>query len=199
MTAHPNARLSGYLFKGTDIMAVMHRIRIFHAFLALTVLAAYFSAETGLIHAWLGYGVAALIAIRLIWALSGAPQLGLERFYPSFKDLHLKGIATNPVISRMLLAGIAISIIGATGTGIMMDKGRAFQPTSLSSFSFSGENESEEHERKGGEDESGEAYEEAHELLANLAIAFVIMHVLYLLAFKRPLARFMLFANKSSK
>lgn len=180
-------------------MAVMHRIRIFHAFLALTVLAAYFSAETGLIHAWLGYGVAALIAIRLIWALSGAPQLGLERFYPSFKDMHLKGIATHPAISRILLAGIAISVIGATGTGIMMDKGRAFQPTSLSSFPFSSENESEEHEHEGGEDESGEAYEEAHELLANLAIAFVIMHVLYLLAFKRPLARFMLFANKSSK
>lgn len=180
-------------------MAVMHRIRIYHAFLALTVLAAYFSAEMGLIHAWLGYGVAALIAVRLIWALSGAPQLGLERFYPSFKDMHLKGIATHPAISRVLLAGIALSVIGATGTGIMMDNGRAFQPTSLSSFSFSGEDESEEHESEGGEDESGEAYEEAHELLANLAIAFVVMHVLYLLAFKRPLARFMLFANKSAK
>ncbi len=178
-------------------MAVMHRIRIFHAFLALTVLAAYFSAEMGLIHAWLGYGVAGFILFRLIWALSGVPQLGLERFYPSFKDLHLKGMATNPVISRVLLAGIAISVIGATATGVMMDNGRSLQPTSLSSFSFSGE--SEEREGGEGEDESGEAYEEAHELLANLAMAFVIMHVLYLLAFKRPLARFMLFANKSGK
>jgi cytochrome b len=176
-------------------MAVMHRIRIFHAFLAITVLAAYFSAETGLIHAWLGYGVAALIAFRLIWALSGAPQLGLERFYPSFKDLHLKGIATHPAISRLLLACIALSVIGATGTGIMMDNGRSLQPASLSSLSFSAESEESEEI----EDESGEAYEETHELLANLAMAFVVMHVLYLLAFKRPLARFMLFANKSAK
>lgn len=176
-------------------MAVMHRIRIFHAFLAITVLAAYFSAETGLIHAWLGYGVAALIAFRLIWALSGAPQLGLERFYPSFKDLHLKGIATHPAISRLLLACIALSVIGATGTGIMMDNGRSLQPASLSSLSFSAESDESEE----SEDESGEAYEEAHELLANLAMAFVVMHVLYLLAFKRPLARFMLFANKSAK
>lgn len=179
-------------------MAVMHRIRIFHAFLAITVLAAYFSAETGLIHAWLGYGVAALIAFRLIWALSGAPQLGLERFYPSFKDLHLKGIATHPAISRLLLACIALSVIGATGTGIMMDNGRALQPASLSSLSFSAESEESEGNEE-SEDESGEAYEEAHELLANLAMAFVVMHVLYLLAFKRPLARFMLFANKSAK
>ncbi len=176
-------------------MAVMHRIRIFHAFLAITVLAAYFSAESGLIHAWLGYGVAALIAFRLIWALSGAPQLGLERFYPSFKDLHLKGIATHPAISRLLLACIALSVIGATGTGIMMDNGRSLQPASLSSLSFSAESEESEE----SEDESGEAYEETHELLANLAMAFVVMHVLYLLAFKRPLARFMLFANKSAK
>ena len=178
-------------------MSVLHRIRIFHALLALTVLGAYFSAEMGLIHAWLGYGVAALVAIRLIWALSGAPQLGLERFYPSFKDMHLKSFMTHPAISRLLLAGIALSVIGATGTGLVMDNGRALQPTSLSSFSFSGE--SEEHEGTGREDESGEAYEEGHELLANLAIAFVIMHILYLLSFKRPLARFMLFANKTSK
>jgi len=175
-------------------MAVMHRIRIFHTFLALTVLAAYFSAETGRIHAWLGYGVAALILFRLVWALSGAPQLGLERFYPSFKDLRLKGIMAHPAISRILLAGIAISAIGATGTGMLMDNGRALQFSSLSSFSFSDDNESDS-----DENESGEKYEEAHELMANLAIALVVMHVLYLLSFKFPLARFMLFANKSGK
>jgi cytochrome b len=175
-------------------MAVMHRIRIFHAFLALSVLGAYFSGEMGLVHAWLGYGVAVLILSRLIWALSGAPQLGLARFHPSFKDLHLKGIMTHPTISQVLLAGIAMSVIGATGTGIMMDKGRALQPSAISSFSLSGENA-----REGREDESGERTEEAHEYLANLAIALVALHVLYLLTFRLPLARFMLFANKSGK
>lgn len=175
-------------------MAVMHRIRIFHSVLALIVLAAYFSAEMGLVHAWLGYGVAALILFRLIWALSGAPQLGLARFYPSFKDLHLQGIMTHPVISQVLLAVIALSVIGATGTGIMMDKGRALQPSALGSFSLSDENG-----RERREDEAGEITEEAHEYLANLAIALVVLHVLYLLSFKLPLARFMLFANKSGK
>ena len=177
-------------------MSVMHRIRIFHAFLALLVLTSYFSAEMGLIHAWLGYGVAVLILVRLIWALSGAPQLGLERFYPSFKDMHLKGFMTHPAISRVLLAGIAISVIGATGTGVMMDEGRALQPTSLSSFTFSGENEEREEAGRESESENEDVYEELHELLANLAIAFVIFHVVYLISFKRPLARFMLFANK---
>jgi cytochrome b561 len=126
--------------------------------------------------------------------LSGAPQLGLARFHPSFKDLHLKGIMNHPAISQVLLAGIAISVIGATGTGIMMDNGRALQPSAISSFPLSGENA-----REGREDESDEMTEEAHEYLANLAIALVALHVLYLLSFKLPLARFMLFANKSRK
>ena len=76
----------------------------------------------------------------------------------------------------------------------LRDKGRALQPSALSSFSLSGENA-----REGREDESGEMAEEAHEYLANLAIALVVLHVLYLLSFKWPLARFMLFANKSGK
>lgn len=175
-------------------MAVMRRLRIFHAVLAIVVLAAYLSAETGILHAWLGYLVAGLIVFRLIWALSGAPQLGLARFYPSFKDLHLKGFATHPAISRVLLSGIAICTIGVTGTGLLMDNGQALQQPSFSAISFS----EDEDDENGGEDEneSGGVYEEAHELLGNLVIGFVSLHVLYLLAFKRPLARFMLFANK---
>ncbi|AGK56908.1 cytochrome B561 [Hyphomicrobium denitrificans 1NES1] len=40
----------------------------------------------GLIHAWLGYGVAAVIVLQLLWALSGERQVGLMRFYPSGKS-----------------------------------------------------------------------------------------------------------------
>ena len=36
-------------------------------------------------------------------------------------------------------------------------------------------------------------------LVKDLAIALVVLHVLYLLSFKLALARFMLFANKSGK
>lgn len=75
-----------------------------------------------------------------------------------------------------------------------MDKGRALQPSALSSFSLSGENAREDRE-----DEFGEMTGEAHEYLANLAIALVMLHVLYLLSFRLPMARFMLFANKFGK
>jgi len=70
-------------------MSMMHRLRVYHAFLAVLVLAAYVSVEWGLVHAWLGYGVAMVILFRLGLALTGAPQLGLMRFYPRFKGLQL--------------------------------------------------------------------------------------------------------------
>ena len=45
--------------------------------------------------------------------------------------------------------------------------------------------------------EEGGAVEETHELVANLLVLLVGMHVTYLLLFKWPLAKFMLFIPKS--
>lgn len=111
-------------------MPVMTRLRAYHAVLAILVLAAYFSTEWGAVHAWLGYGVAVVILVRVIMALTGAPQLGLMRFYPQIHGLKLDNAFTHPVISRVLLLGIAVCLIGVTGTGIAMDRGRALKSAS---------------------------------------------------------------------
>ncbi len=113
----------------------MSRLRAYHALLAVLVVAAYFSTEWGSAHVWLGYGVAAVIVLRLILALTGAPHLGLTRFYPHFQGLKLDNAFTHPAISRVLLVGIAACLIGVTGTGIAMDKGRAFTAASLANSS----------------------------------------------------------------
>lgn len=104
---------------------MMRILRFYHTGLAILVVAAYVSGEAGLVHAWLGYGVAALIAVRLGMAVTGARQLGLMRFYPHFEGLKVGTALTHPAISRTLLLGIALCTIGATGTGLMMDRGRA--------------------------------------------------------------------------
>ena len=188
-------------------MSAMSRLRAYHALLALMVVAAYFSPEWGPIHAWFGYGVAAVIVLRLILALTGAPQLGLGRFYPHFEGLKLDNAFTHPAISRVLLVGIATCLVGVTGTGIAIDKGRTFNASPpAASLSVQGEarssalgeadGEREEGEREegGGEGEEGGPLGEAHELLGNALMLLVATHVAYLLLFKRPLARFMLFA-----
>jgi cytochrome b len=196
----------------------MQRLRLYHALLAVLVVLAFVSGEAGLVHAWLGYGVAAMIALRLVLALSGQPQLGLSRFYPQFHSMRLNTALTHPAISRTLLVAIAVCTIVAVGTGVAMDGGRALglvaknSPPATSEparpearpATSRGEEAGEANEEGGerGEASDGQAdgpMGEAHEFFANLLIALVVAHVSYLLLFKRPLARFMLFLPKGRK
>ncbi len=178
-------------------MSVMQQLRLYHAFLAVLVVASYISAEWGIVHAWLGYGVAVAIAVRLVLLFTGARQLGLMRFYPHFQGLKLDNAFTHPAISHTLLAAIAVCLIGVTATGIALDKGRALGLTQTAAVSMAPAEDTETStgERHGEREESG--VERAHDLIGNLLILLVAVHVTYLLAFKRPLALFMLFfANK---
>lgn len=175
-------------------MNIMHRIRFYHATLAALSTLAYLTGDFGLVHSWLGYGVAAVIALRLLWALSGNPHVGLMRFYPSFEGLNLSNAFTHPAITKTLMLGIAISLIAATATGIAMDKGKSIglAKAQLVSVAYA------DHDKDRDKDKSlmGEALEETHEFFANLLLLFVGLHVSYLLLFKRPLAKFMLFISK---
>ena len=163
---------------------MIERIRAYHAVLALLAVAAFATGEAGAIHAWLGYAVALVILGRLVASLSGMKQLGLARFYPQFAGLNLGTALTHPAISRTLLAGIAISLIAVTATGIHLDGGRT--PGFGAAAVAQGEHE-------------GGIVGEAHEFLANLLVALVVLHVLYLVTCKRGLVRFMLFLRPAAR
>jgi len=189
----------------------MNRVRLYHALLAILAIAAYLTGEMDPAHAWLGYGVAGVIVLRLLWALGGERQVGLMRFYPKFEGLKLKGAATHPAISRVLMLGIALSLLTVTGTGIAMDQGRSIgfgkssaeraEPASVPEgrVNLSYPEEDEESEEAGEEDGEEGPLSEIHELAGNLLLPLVGMHVAYLLMFKRPLAKFMLFVPRGAK
>ncbi|MDP3868412.1 cytochrome b/b6 domain-containing protein [Phenylobacterium sp.] len=186
-------------------MPAMSRLRAYHALLAVLMVAAYFSTEWGSAHAWLGYGVAAVIALRLVMALTGSRQLGLMRFYPHFQGLKVDNAFTHPAISRVLLVGIAVCLIGVTATGIAMDGGRSLganppvaSSTDPSRAAGDAHDEAEEDD-EGEEGEEGGPLGEVHELFGNGLMLLVVLHVSYLFLFKRPLARFMLFAAAKTK
>ncbi len=192
-------------------MNIMNRVRLYHALLAVLAIAAYLTGEINPAHAWLGYGVSAVIVLRLLWALGGARQVGLMRFYPNFEGLQLKGALTHPDVSRVLMLGIALSLLTVTGTGIAMDQGRAIglsrahaELAADAGSQPAAPRESYRGEDDEGEDEDAEEGEggplgEIHELAANLLLLFVGMHVAYLLLFKRPLAKFMLFLPRAKR
>ena len=179
-------------------ISAMHQLRLYHAVLAILVLASYFSADWGLVHAWLGYGVAAVILLRLVMAFLGALQLGLMRFYPHFHGLKLDNVFTHPAISHVLLMGIAVCLVGVTATGIVLDNGRALgvAQTRVAGPVVADDADVALTVRRA--DREDNPVEEAHELLANLLMLLVGGHVAYLLMFKRPLVRFMTFLGSPS-
>ncbi len=138
-------------------------------------------------------------------ALTGAPQLGLLRFYPHFEGMKLGNAMTHPAISRVLLLAIAISLLGVTGSGIAMDRGRVIglagtpHISSTANFGETLEGGHDESRRESREDKEESIVAEAHEMLGNLLVLLVGLHVSYLLIFKRPLARFMLFSEAKQK
>jgi cytochrome b len=181
-------------------MQVMRRLRLYHAVLAILVVLAYITGDDNSLHAWLGYGVAAIIIVRLIWALTGVPQLGLMRFYPHFEGLRLTTAMTHPAISRTLLLGIAACLIGVTLTGIAMERGRTL---GLAGQTITSPTLVDSGQRDGGETHDGDEDEslvgEVHEALANLLALLILTHIAYLVLFKRPLAMFMIFSHTPAK
>jgi cytochrome b len=177
-------------------MLVLQRLRLYHAVLAALVLLAYLTGEVGIVHAWLGYGVAAVIAFRLVWATAGVPQLGLMRFYPQFQGLKLDNAITHPAISRTLMLAIATTAILTTVTGIAMDRGRALGLGGAAVATAQADDDRRQTPRARRERDRNGMLGEVHEAVANMILPIVALHVLYLLLYKRPLARFMLFLDK---
>ncbi|MDP1627414.1 MAG: cytochrome b/b6 domain-containing protein [Parvibaculum sp.] len=178
-------------------MSVFHRIRLYHAALAILVAAAYLTGdELDDLHIWLGYAVAAVILFRVLWAAIGPRQLGISRLFPDLTELAKVRRLNHPMISRTLLAGIVINLLLATGTGLLMEPSPIGQLAAEMSIApaFADDDREREHDRDG---KKNEVLEEVHETTANLLVLFVALHVAYLLAFKRPMALFMLFLREA--
>ncbi len=180
---------------------VIHRLRLFHAALAILVLLAYLTGDDDRLHYWLGYAVALLVVVRLVWGLTGVPQLGLMKFYPHFEGLRLGNAMTHPAISRTFLLAIALSVLTTVGTGIGMDRGRALGlatvATSTSTARPADGAQPLTSQRRQRRRQHPEWLEEVHEVAGNLVLVSVACHVTYLVLWKRPLALFMLFLGGS--
>ena len=150
-------------------MSLMHKVRWYHAVLAITTLLAYFTGDFGFIHDWLGYVVGVIIVARLGWAVFNPRQLGLNRFYPVFDGIEWTNAITHPAISKSLILAVAVSVIVATATGLL----------TLT--------------------DDGEIFDDLHEGVSGIVIWLVVAHGGDLYLIKRPLARFMLYRDNPEK
>lgn len=189
----------------------MKSLRFYHLLLGAGCLLAWFTAEElGLVHAWTGYVVASLIALRLVLGLIGKAGFQFRRLIPRAGGHG----AQKPAISAALSLALLVAASGTAVTGILMDKGGTLTGNSIRAHDDerSESDEGEEASAKPGtlpglapslsaensdRDEREEGLVgEVHETLGNLILPLAFLHALYLLIFRFQTARFMLFVPR---
>ena len=105
-------------------------VRSFHWATAFIFFANYWLTEDGPVHRWLGYGVAALIMIRVVWGVIGSPHARFSNFFPTparviaylralVRGRHPVVVGHNPLGGLMIIS-LLVLLSMLTATGWMM-------------------------------------------------------------------------------
>lgn len=177
-------------------------LRFYHLILSVLAILAYIYTHPRDLHAWLGYAVVAAIVFRFAWSMRDDPWFRLSRLKPSFEGLNFKNALAHPGTGKLITLIVFVSLIGAAATGVALDKGRTLgfaDRPALQSEEVRPAGEAtprrerrEQHERR----HQPSALKEAHEVFANIFIVFAVLHMVHMFAYRRPMAKFMLFLKK---
>ncbi|MDH3694170.1 MAG: cytochrome b/b6 domain-containing protein [Gammaproteobacteria bacterium] len=97
-------------------------VRLFHWSVVILFLTNYWLIESGSLHDWLGYTLAALVAMRLIWGVIGSPYARFSNFFPTPRRLKsylsnlmngqpTRNVGHNPIGSMMILILLSLLIV----------------------------------------------------------------------------------------
>lgn len=175
-------------------------VKLTHWAVAIAVLANAVIMEEGSAgHIWVGYALAAILTLRLLWGLIGPAEARFSAFAPSPRKAlaHLGDIAAkrhtahrshNPLGALMVYAiwGTLLMIIvtGVAMAGLPPTPGmerRVEQSASSEATAGSGMEVAEEGEEEAGENGRGEDGEgpfgEVHEAAVNLLYGLILLHI----------------------
>ncbi len=96
-------------------------VRLFHWSVAVLFLANYWLIESGSVHDWVGYTLAALVVMRLVWGVIGSPYARFDNFFPTprrvriylsrlVNDQPTMVVGHNPIGSLMILMLLSLLI-----------------------------------------------------------------------------------------
>lgn len=135
-------------------------------------------------HIWVGYGLAALLALRLLWGLIGPKEARFSAFPPSPARAlnHIGEIGRGEVtqhrshnpLGALMVYAIWATLLVVCGTGIAMSGPPPADPSTVGGEHGEGGEKDEKSEKgdKGDAEERGEAREsEAHEALDQARLA----------------------------
>lgn len=150
-------------------------VRLFHWSLVAAFATAFIVEDDLLgVHVWAGYLVLALIAVRLVWGIVGTrharfsdfvrgPRQVLTYLRESLRLSAPRHLGHNPLGGAMVVALLAL--VGVTGlTGMALYGAQELSGPLAGLMS-------------GTPPAVGEALEETHEVLANLTLVFIAVHV----------------------
>lgn len=170
-------------------------VRVFHWTVAVAFFVAYFTEDDLLtIHVWAGYTIGVLIALRIVWGFVGPKHARFSDFLFSpftfwryLIDLigfqakrYLGHSPAGAAMTFALLIGLAATVW--TGLELYAIEENAGPLAALSSeiTPASAQNPSllvRVSDDKGGKSGAGEFWEDLHEVLANVMLALVILHI----------------------
>lgn len=181
----------------TDTLTPVRRrwdpiVRITHWSIALAVLANALVTEEGSgPHIWVGYGLAAILGLRLLWGFVGPAEARFAAFCPSPRKAiaHLHEIRAgqvtphtshNPLGALMIYAiwGCLLTII-ATGIAMAGPPPLQDKPEAAEHRTTAVAPQRHEEEGEGEEGEEGEEgpLGEIHETAANLLYLLILLHL----------------------
>lgn len=177
-------------------------VKLTHWAVALVVLANAVIMEEGSAgHIWVGYALAAILALRLLWGLIGPAEARFSAFAPSPRKAlaHLGDIAAkrhtvhrshNPLGALMVYAiwgtllviiatGVAMAgLLPASGTERRVEQSASSAATAGSVMEAAEEGEDDAAEDGKGEREGGESpLGEVHEAAVNLLYGLILLHI----------------------
>jgi cytochrome b len=161
-------------------------VRIFHWSLVATIAITWLTGEDGeTLHEWAGYVALGLIAFRILWGFLGPKHARFSQFIygpkvvvsytrDMLKQREKRYLGHNPLGAIMVVALLATT--GATGVSgwVLSEPTRLAMLPEMPSIAAPAYADSDDsYEPKGDE----EALEEIHEVLANLLLILIVLHV----------------------
>lgn len=166
------------------------RFRLYHWLLVLLFATAYITGDdAGLLHVWLGYGLIAVLAWRLLAAL-----LRLRGFASILPTRQGWASAAGSSWGRLLVCGMVLLMAGTLYTGVVLVDNAAALSEGLSTV-VPAARADDGFEGEGGLAWLGEG-DELHEALASTSLLLIGLHIGWLLFYRRSQVWAMLGAGR---
>jgi len=166
-------------------MTLFNRFRTFHWLFALVFLLIYLSGDDGsLFHVWLGYCLVVFVTIRISFAF--IKMKGFPVFFPSFQS----GV-TSVTVSKLLAMAIFLFASTTLISGLVMVDHRqilGFASEHIVTPAYADDDDEREQRQYQSRNDSSHAIKEVHEVAANLTLACAVVHILFVLAYRRRFA-----------